>query len=154
LDIDWGDYPYVTSSHCTSAAALLNGVPPQAVRKIWGVAKVYETYVGAKEFQPIGDIFNMIRHIGKEYGATTGRARQCNWMNWNLLKKAANINGVTDLVLNKIDVLREVNSWNILNNGEKVYFDSENNMKTWILEKTSEFSTRPAVYFSDSPNFI
>ncbi len=49
LDIDWGDYPYVTSSHCTTAGALLNGVPPQSVNKVWGVAKVYETYVGAKE---------------------------------------------------------------------------------------------------------
>jgi len=154
LDIDWGDYPYVTSSHCTSAAALLNGVPPQAVRKVWGVAKIYETYVGAKEFQPIDDVFNMIRHVGKEYGATTGRARQCNWMNWNLLEKAANINGVTDLVLNKIDVLRQVNSWSILNDGEEISFDSESMMKKWILHKTADITIKPTIYFSESPNFI
>ena len=55
LDIDWGDYPYVTSSHCTSGGALLNGFPPQSVRNIWGVAKVYETYVGKKEFEPKDD---------------------------------------------------------------------------------------------------
>ena len=100
LDIDWGDYPYVTSSHCTSAAALLNGVPPQAIRKVWGVAKMYETYVGAKKFQPDGEIFNMLRKVGKEYGATTGRPRQCNWMDWDLVEKAIKVNGVTDLVFN------------------------------------------------------
>jgi len=52
LDIDWGDYPFVTSSHCTSAGACLNGFPPQSIRSIIGVAKAYETYVGSKDFQP------------------------------------------------------------------------------------------------------
>jgi adenylosuccinate synthase len=47
LDVDWGDYPYVTSSHCTVGGAILNGVPPRAIRDVWGVAKIYETYVGA-----------------------------------------------------------------------------------------------------------
>jgi len=154
LDIDWGDYPYVTSSHCTAASALLNGIPPQAVRKVWGVAKVYETYVGAKAFEPKDEIFKMLRLVGKEYGATTGRPRQCNWMNWNLLEKAANINGVTDLVFNKVDVLREIQKWNILNNKEKIQFDSEEGMKTWILDKLANFPTNPTVYFSESPNYI
>jgi adenylosuccinate synthase len=108
LDVDHGDYPYVTSSHCTTAAALLNGVPPQAVRKVWGVAKIYETYVGAKSFQPPNPVFDTIQEVGEEYGATTGRKRQCNWMNWDNLVKAINMNGVTDIVLNKMDVLREV----------------------------------------------
>ena len=61
LDIDWGDYPYVTSSHCISSSALLNGIPPQAVRHVWGVGKVYDTYVGQKTFEPDDDIFSMIR---------------------------------------------------------------------------------------------
>ena len=52
LDIDWGDYPFVTSSHCTVGGALLNGIPANAVRQVWGIAKMYETYVGAKKFQP------------------------------------------------------------------------------------------------------
>ena len=68
LDVDHGDYPYVTSSHCTTAAALLNGVPPQAVRKVWGVAKIYETYVGAKSFQPPNPVFDTIQEVGEEYG--------------------------------------------------------------------------------------
>ena len=105
LDVDWGDYPYVTSSHCTSASALLNGVPPQSIRNVYGVAKIYETYVGAKRFEPKDPIFEKIRVQGEEFGATTGRPRQCNWMNWQLLEKAIRINGVTDIVFNKVDVL-------------------------------------------------
>ena len=68
LDIDHGDYPYVTSSHCTTAAALLNGVPPQAVRNVWGVAKIYETYVGAKAFQPHDSIFDALQEVEKNLG--------------------------------------------------------------------------------------
>ena len=113
LDIDWGDYPYVTSSHCTTAGAMLNGIPPRSVRHVWGVAKCYETYVGNKEFETTAQIFSQIREIGQEYGATTGRPRQCNWLNIDLLKRAAKINGVTNLVINKMDVLREVNTWTI-----------------------------------------
>jgi adenylosuccinate synthase len=146
LDIDWGDYPYVTSSHCTSAAALLNGVPPQAIRKIWGVAKMYETYVGAKKFQPDDDVFNMLRKIGKEYGATTGRPRQCNWMNWDLLERASNINGVTDLVFNKVDVLEQMRRWRLYEDGNEVYFDSGEKMKKWIENKISHKNIN--VYFS------
>ena len=113
LDIDWGDYPYVTSSHCTVGSAILNGVPPQVIRKIYGVAKGYETYVGTKNFEPQDEteIFSKLREVGKEYGATTGRPRQCNWMDLQLLKKAMRINGVTHLIMNKMDVLKETKTW-------------------------------------------
>jgi adenylosuccinate synthase len=124
LDIDWGDYPYVTSSNCISAAALLNGVPPQAVRNVWGVAKIYETYVGTKIFQPKGDIFNQIQETGQEFGATTGRKRQVNWMNLNFLTKAININGITHLVFNKVDVLEELGRFALYQNGQKKEFVS------------------------------
>ena len=56
LDIDWGDYPYVTSSHCTVGSAVLNGVPPQKIEKVYGVAKAYRTYVGNKEFEKPSEI--------------------------------------------------------------------------------------------------
>ena len=91
LDIDWGDYPYVTSSHCTVGSAILNGVPPSAIRDVWGVAKIYETYVGAKNFEGKDPIFEDIREIGQEYGSTTGRARQINWLDFDMLKMAARI---------------------------------------------------------------
>jgi len=133
LDIDWGDYPYVTSSHCTAGAAILNGIPPQAISKVWGVAKAYETYVGRKKFQPDDDIFNMLRQVGSEYGATTGRPRQCNWMNWDLVEKAININGVTDLVFNKMDILDKLGKWVIRKGNQTVQFSNEGYMKDWIL---------------------
>ena len=146
LDIDWGDYPFVTSSHCTSASALLNGVPPTAVRKVWGVAKPYETYVGAKKFQPEEDIFNMLRRVGVEYGATTGRARQCNWMDWGLLTKAINVNGVTDLVFNKMDVLEQLGHWVVRKGDKKIDFSNQKDMTDWILGQLD--SKEINVYFS------
>ncbi len=160
LDIDWGDYPYVTSSNCISAAALMNGVPPQAVRNVWGVAKAYETYVGAKEFQGDDPIFDKIQKVGHEYGATTGRQRQVNWMSMKLLKKAAKINGVTHLVVNKMDVLEEVKQWSVYDykgtckKGEaKVSFLSEIGLQSHI-ETALQDTLVDNFYFSRSPHTI
>ncbi len=108
LDIDWGDYPYVTSSHCTVGSAILNGVPPQKIRNVYGVAKAYRTYVGAKSFEGESEYFEMIRKEGGEFGATTGRPRQINWIDLNDLQKAININGVNKLIINKMDVMESV----------------------------------------------
>ena len=108
FDIDWGDYPYVTSSHCTTAGALLNGIPPQAINRVWGAAKVYETYVGAKNFQGDDPLLEQLQEAGQEFGATTGRKRQTNWIDLDFLAKSCRMNGVTDLVINKMDVMREV----------------------------------------------
>ena len=160
LDIDWGDYPYVTSSHCTSASALLNGVPPQAIRNIWGVAKAYETYVGAKSFHGEDPIFDKIQEVGEEFGATTGRKRQVNWMSMKLLKKAASINGVTHLVINKMDVLGDVEQWSVYDytgtcrDGEaKVTFLADVGFKTHI-ESALRNSTVDKFYFSSDKHAI
>jgi len=149
LDIDWGDYPYVTSSGCTVAAAIGNGVPAKKVRNIWGVAKAYETYVGLKRFEPDEDVFKKIREKGMEYGATTGRPRQCNWINTKNLFKAIDINGVNKLVFNKVDILRDIKEWKIYDeSGSLVEFKDEDQMKEWFLNKLPR-STE--VYWSDSP---
>jgi len=139
LDIDWGDYPYVTSSHCTSASAFLNGVPPSSIRDVYGVGKIYETYVGAKSFEmPDVDFAKRIRSVGSEYGATTGRPRQINWFDVDSISRAIDINGVTKLVINKVDVLE-----NLINEGDylRVYhgdnmfsFESMEDMKYYIEE--------------------
>ena len=155
LDIDWGDYPYVTSSNCISAAALLNGVPPQAVRNVWGVAKIYETYVGTKTFQPKGDVFNQIQETGQEFGATTGRKRQVNWMNLNFLSKAININGITHLVFNKVDVLEELGRFALYQNGQKKEFDNVFNMEAFVeksVSQTAQFIKE--IHFSRTPHAI
>jgi adenylosuccinate synthase len=130
LDVDWGDYPYVTSSHCTVGSAVLNGVPPQSIRKVWGVAKAYNTYVGAKKFEETNEVFDRIRELGNEYGSTTGRARQIGWTNIDNLIKACNINGVTHLVINKVDILEEIGSFTIIVDGlprvltDKTFFEN------------------------------
>ena len=154
LDIDHGDYPYVTSSHCTTASALLNGVPPQAVRNVWGVAKIYETYVGAKSFQPDGQVFDALQMIGEEFGATTGRKRQCNWMDLDNLMKAIRMNGVTDLVFNKMDVLREIGEWKLYNKQKVVEFDKEEKLKRWLTSHVSLTSQVSNVYFSGNKDRI
>jgi adenylosuccinate synthase len=151
LDIDWGDYPYVTSSHCTAAGALLNGVPPKSIRKVWGIAKIYETYVGAKKFHGEDQIFDDIQRVGEEFGATTGRPRQCYWLNWEQLNKAININGVTDLVINKFDILDKLQRWAITDNGIIRYFDTSLDMQSWLLKKIDSSIN---VYFSRSKNTI
>lgn len=119
LDVDWGDYPYVTSSHCTAGSACLNGVPPTKIRHIYGIAKVYETYVGSKKFEGDDSLFAKIRELGDEYGATTGRARQVNWLDLDQLQKAININGVTHLIFNKLDILEQVGVYKLYQ-GESV----------------------------------
>jgi adenylosuccinate synthase len=154
LDIDHGDYPYVTSSHCTTASALLNGVPPQAVRSVWGVAKIYETYVGAKSFQPDGQVFDALQMIGEEFGATTGRKRQCNWMDLDNLMKAIRMNGVTDLVFNKMDVLREIGEWKLYDKQKVVEFDEEEKLKRWLTSHVSLTSQVSNVYFSGNKDRI
>ena len=134
LDIDWGDYPYVTSSHCTVGGAILNGVPPSCIRDVWGVAKVYETYVGAKSFEGPDPIFSKIREVGEEFGATTGRPRQVNWMDFDMLKMAIDINGVNKLVLNKADVLKKVKRWCIYSGFNAFEFDKAKDMEKWIID--------------------
>ena len=156
LDIDWGDYPYVTSSHCTTAGALLNGIPPQAVRKVYGITKAYDTYVGAKDFHGEGRVFDLLQSLGKEFGATTGRARQCNWLNVRDLKKAVDINGVTDVIINKVDILREVGEWNLRssdNNAIMLKLGSEVAWKQYIRRLLND-NTNINVVFSESPERI
>jgi len=155
LDIDWGDYPYVTSSHCTTAGALLNGIPPQAVKSVWGVAKMYETYVGNKKFEPKDPIFAKIRELGEEYGATTGRARQVNWLDLDLLTRAIRMNGVTHIVFNKIDVLRAAGRFVILEKGKQRKFKGEKEMKAYLVKHLKSLGIpKGRVFFSESKEKI
>lgn len=132
LDVDWGDYPYVTSSHCTVGSAVLNGVPPQKIRKVYGVCKAYNTYVGAKEFEVPSKIFEQIREVGNEYGSTTGRPRQIGWTNLDDVIKAANINGVTHMVVNKVDVLEKVGTFKVIHKGQEVNFVDKDFFKVFF----------------------
>ncbi len=145
-----GDYPYVTSSHCTVGSAILNGVPPRCIRDIYGVAKVYETYVGAKEFEGDDPIFDLIRAKGEEYGSTTGRPRQINWMDFDLLKMAIRINGVNKLILNKTDILDELESWTLYNEDTMYEFKNGEDFQYWIETKAKEVNPEIQTTFSSS----
>lgn len=152
LDIDWGDYPYVTSSHCTVGSAILNGVPAQKIDKVYGVAKIYETYVGEKDFEPKDVIFEIIRQHGNEYGSTTGRPRQCNYLNLNNLLKAIRVNGVTDLVIRKLDILRNLGIFVVYHNDQKIKFDCESQMKNYIKDHVKNDVKR--IYWAYDPSNI
>jgi len=157
LDIDWGDYPFVTSSHCTTAGALLNGIPPKALNEVWGVMKCYETYVGAKKFELNNPVFSKIRTIGKEYGATTGRPRQVSWTDMNLVSNAILVNGVTHVVVNKMDVLDEVGTWNVFDqDGQVNILSNQEGFQNYFLNfLKDEFPTEGInTHFSSSPEMI
>lgn len=111
LDIDFGTYPYVTSSNTISAGACSGaGVAPTCIDKIVGVAKAYTTRVGEGPFivEFSGKMNDMIRAKGKEFGATTGRARRCGWFDAVMVRHAVMLNGATSLAIMKLDVLDEL----------------------------------------------
>lgn len=108
LDIDHGTYPFVSSSSTTSGGVCTGlGVAPNTIGHIFGIFKAYSTRVGSGPFpvELFDETGNTIRHIGNEYGAVTGRDRRCGWLDLVALKYAIMINGVTDLVMMKGDVL-------------------------------------------------
>ena len=150
LDPDWGDYPYVTSSHTGVAAAIQNGINPRSIRNVWGVIKAYETYVGKRNFQPDEEVFDRIQETGQEFGATTGRVRQCNWINIEEVQQAIDMNGVNRLVVNKMDVLREVGIWGTTNGR----IHGERHFRNHLNEEFGPLAGVDKVYFSDNPENI
>ena len=150
LDPDWGDYPYVTSSHTGTAAAIQNGISPRSIRNVWGVIKAYETYVGKRDFQPNDEVFDRIQKAGAEFGATTGRVRQCNWMNPKQIRQAIDLNGVNRLVINKMDVLREVGAWGTTE--RRIH--GERHFRSHMQDEFSRRLGIEKIYFSDNPENI
>ena len=113
LDIDFGTYPFVTSSNTISSGACNGlGVPPTKIREVIGIAKAYCTRVGSGPFPTELDnaTGERIRQIGNEFGATTGRIRRTGWIDLPALKYGIMINGVTQIALTKADVLNDFES--------------------------------------------
>ena len=111
LDIDFGTYPYVTSSHPTSGGVSMGtGLPPQVLTEVVGVVKAYTTRVGEGPFvtELLGDMGEFIRERGHEYGATTGRPRRCGWLDLVIVNFAVRINGITSLAVSRMDTLGEI----------------------------------------------
>ncbi len=108
LDIDFGTYPYVTSSNTTAAGACTGlGVPPGNIGGVFGIFKAYTTRVGSGPFptELEDEVGETMGRVGNEFGATTGRPRRCGWLDLVALKYAVRINGVSQLMMMKADVL-------------------------------------------------
>ena len=108
LDIDFGTYPFVTSSTTTAAGACTGlGIAPNAVGDVFGIFKAYTTRVGSGPFptELFDEVGETMGRVGHEFGATTGRARRCGWIDLVALKYAIRVNGVTQLMMMKGDVL-------------------------------------------------
>lgn len=154
LDPIFGDYPYVTSSHCGVGGAIINGIPHTAIDMVFGACKAYDTYVGAKKFEPEGDdVLPLLRKVGSEFGATTGRPRQCNYLNLTSLRRACEVNDVTHLVVSKMDVLQEVNVWKVICDGKIIDMGNEDDFKRLVCGYVNPKGKRDVI-FSYTPHGI
>lgn len=151
LDIDFGDYPYVTSSNCGVSSVLTSGISFSRIKKakVTGVAKIYETYVGAKQFQGSDELLNKLQIKGIEIGSTTGRNRQCNWLNLDTLLVAVSVNGVDEIIFNKVDILEDMKQFLLYHNNCLHKFSDWSLMQSYICYA---FMNIPVVLtFSRSP---
>ncbi|XP_038602558.1 adenylosuccinate synthetase isozyme 1 [Tachyglossus aculeatus] len=148
LDIDFGTYPFVTSSNCTVGGVCTGlGIPPQNVGDVFGVVKAYTTRVGIGAFptEQINEIGDLLQNRGHEWGVTTGRKRRCGWLDLVILRFAHMINGFTALALTKLDILDALDEIKIgvsykLNGRRIPYFPANQE----ILQKVEvEYETMP-----------
>jgi adenylosuccinate synthase len=159
LDIDHGLYPYVTSSITLPYGACSIGFPTQKIDKIWGAAKIYDTRSGEDPRFPARLLENptlkALADLGKEFGVTTGRRRKVNWLNLDMLIKAVNMTGTTNLVISKCDVIRRLGQFKISYGGKLVGFLSFDDMISFIEDNIRERSPFvKSIDFSYSPEVI
>jgi adenylosuccinate synthase len=155
IDIDWGDYPYVTSSHCTIGSVCLNGIPPQKIRRVIGTMKAYETYSGFKThfMDETDEDLKKLQVAGNEFGATTGRPRKTRWLDLDEVARSVQVNGVTEVIINKIDVLEEVGVFKMYLNGELQEYKNVEEFKS-VVGLTLWFKGVDKTIWSGTPNSI
>ncbi|WP_283642387.1 adenylosuccinate synthase [Croceibacter atlanticus] len=173
LDIDFGTYPFVTSSNTTAAGACTGlGIAPNKIKDVFGIFKAYTTRVGSGPFptELFDDYGKTMAKVGNEFGATTGRPRRCGWLDLVALKYAVQVNGVTQLMMMKGDVLSGFDHLNVCTaykyKGEEIQhlpfnIEAENvtpvykKMKGWKadLTKMTEASQMPDA-LNDYINFL
>jgi adenylosuccinate synthase len=148
LDLNYGDYPYVTSSETLPYSACSLGFSPKKIRDIIGVAKIYDTKSGIDPLFPESlwkdQDLNRIIDLGKEYGSTTNRKRLVNWLRLNHLEKAIKISGTNKVIINKCDILEEINQFKIILDNKKeganfIEFINFENMKQYIENQLKEY---------------
>ena len=145
LDINFGDYPYVTSSETLPYSACSLGFSPKYIREIIGIAKIYDTKSGIDPLFPETlwqdpDLDEIIQ-LGQEYGSTTGRKRLVNWLRLDKLLEAINRSGVSRLIINKCDILKTIGKYKIIMENRIVSFESfldmKKNIEDYIYKNTN-----------------
>jgi adenylosuccinate synthase len=156
LDINMGNYPFVTSSNTLPYSACSLGFPPQCIRNIYGAAKLYDTRVGKDPEFPDTLFDNLelskLGNIGQEYGATTGRKRKVNWLNLDKLIKAINISGTNILILSKADVIKELNIFKYISQNKLKEFNNYDEFLNSISSTIQKLCSRCfTIHISDNP---
>jgi adenylosuccinate synthase len=155
LDINYGSYPYVTSSPTTIGGAVIGtGIPPSCIHEVTGIAKSYVTRVGEGPFptEQKNDIGKELAEKGHEFGSTTGRPRRCGWLDLPALKYAIDLNGITSIALMKLDVLDQFSEIMVCtkyNEGFSTTFEQTD--LTYISFPGWKESTRDCKTWSDLP---
>ena len=147
LDINYGDYPYVTSSETLPYSACSLGFSPKKIRDIIGIAKIYDTKSGVDPLFPESlwedPELNMLIEAGQEYGSTTGRKRIVNWLNLNKLIDAIKISGVNKLIVNKCDILEKIHIYKIFQNNNLYKFNTLQTMQSFIKNQLNHILNEP-----------
>lgn len=136
LDINHGNYPYVTSSNTLPYGACSLGFPPQLIRRIYGASKIYDTRSGIDPLFPEtllkdNELLSLVK-VGEEFGTTTGRMRKTNWLNLDKLISAVKISGTTIIIISKVDVIKKINIYKLYHNSNLLSFDTFTEMKKYI----------------------
>jgi adenylosuccinate synthase len=137
LDLDYGSYPFVTSSSTIAAGVCSGlGIPPSSVGEVFGIFKAYCTRVGSGPFptELDNEIGEKLRVIGGEFGSTTGRARRCGWLDLPMLKYSCMLNGVTQLIMMKADVLDDFTSVDVCT--DYIKDDKVNNQIPYAIDES------------------
>lgn len=154
LDIDHGMYPFVTSSNCVAGAVTSGaGVNPRQIDRIYGVAKAYPTRIDTvgpfpSKMGTDSEIDNLLVDRGKEFGTTTGRRRRCGWIDTVALAHAVRLNGITDLVLTKLDVMHDIDPLKVC----IAYRRRDGSEIDYYPYQADELSSVEPIYF-DMPGF-
>jgi adenylosuccinate synthase len=159
LDINYGNYPYVTSSECLPYAACSLGFAPQKIKNIYACSKLYDTRSGEDPLFPSSlledPILSEIGEIGKEYGVTTGRRRKVNWLNLDKLIEALCVSGATELVVNKCDIIKQVGVYKLFHYDEVIEFTTITEMQHYISHSCyNACDTLRKIYYSGNPETI
>lgn len=159
LDIDYGNYPYVTSSSCLPHSACTLGFAPQKIRNIFGAVKMYDTRVGKDPDFPDDLLCNQelmtLAQEGNEYGTTTNRARLVNYLNLDKLISAIEVSGTTELIISKVDIVEKTNIFRYYYQDILHTVDTLQQMKDDIQEILySNTSLLKNIIFSSNPEKI